>query len=78
MPTKRLRDYGGLHIRLERIALTEEDTGGLTTAPFDAEDKKDDTRYQWFVENTMATTVGNSTPWTRTIFASSSMKRLPP
>ncbi len=43
---ERIADYGGHHIELRRIALTEEQTGPLPH--FSVEDKKKDPRYKWF------------------------------
>ena len=48
LPT-RLSDYDGDHIMLTRIALTRGQVGGLPSFP--ATDKKNDTRYKWFVCN---------------------------
>jgi hypothetical protein len=46
---KRLAEYGGDHVRLDRIALIR---GQLRTLPsFPATDKKKDPRYRWFVAN---------------------------
>jgi hypothetical protein len=45
----RLDKYGGYHIILERIALTEEQVRGLPSFP--ATDKRADRRYKWFVVN---------------------------
>jgi hypothetical protein len=45
---KRLEDYGGDHVELERIALTEDQTDALPSFP--ASDKRRDPRYAWFVE----------------------------
>jgi hypothetical protein len=46
---KRLSEYGGDHIALERIALTREQVRGLPSFP--ASDKKKDKRYSWFTSN---------------------------
>jgi hypothetical protein len=46
---KRLEKYDGHHVEPRRIALTREQTTGLTSFP--ASDKKDDKRYAWFVRN---------------------------
>jgi hypothetical protein len=46
---KRLSDYDGHHVPLERIALTREQVRGLPSFP--AADKKKDTRYRWFGAN---------------------------
>jgi hypothetical protein len=44
---KRLGEYGGDHVTLERIALTDEQvSGGLPSFP--ATDKRKDPRYRWF------------------------------
>jgi hypothetical protein len=45
----RLARYGGNHITLKRIALTEDQLTGLPSFP--AADKKDDKRFGWFVKN---------------------------
>jgi hypothetical protein len=45
----RLRDYGGNHVELKRIALTAEQI--QTLRPFDVESKKRDPRYKWFKQN---------------------------
>jgi hypothetical protein len=45
----RLARYGGNHITLKRIALTEDQLTGLPS--FAAADKKDDKRFGWFVKN---------------------------
>ena len=45
----RLARYGGNHITLKRIALTEDQLNGLPSFP--AADKKDDKRFGWFVKN---------------------------
>lgn len=44
----RLARYGGDHVELIRIALTQEQTTGLPSFP--ATDKRRDPRYSWFVE----------------------------
>jgi hypothetical protein len=44
---KRLEGYGGLHVKVRRIALTLEKTRGLPS--FSASNKVKDTRYRWFV-----------------------------
>jgi hypothetical protein len=46
---RRLAEYGGHHIRLKRIAVTREQTGGLISFP--AADKQQDPRYSWFIQN---------------------------
>jgi hypothetical protein len=46
---QRVADYGGDHVELERIALTEDQTDALPSFP--ASDKRKDPRYSWFVEN---------------------------
>jgi hypothetical protein len=43
---ERIREYGGDHIELKRIALTTEQTGLLPS--FSVETKKKDPRYEWF------------------------------
>src|SRR5271165_1585373 len=43
----RLAKYGGDHVRLKRIALTQKHLRGLPSFP--AADKKKDPRYKWFV-----------------------------
>ena len=45
----RLKKYGGHHVKLKRIALTEDQLAGLISFP--ATDKIKDTRYKWFVKN---------------------------
>jgi len=45
---ERLANYGGDHVRVKRIALTEEHHD---LPSFPASDKKKDPRYRWFVEN---------------------------
>jgi hypothetical protein len=45
---ERLARYGGDHITLKRIALTEDQLTGLPS--FAAADKKDDKRFGWFVK----------------------------
>jgi hypothetical protein len=42
----RLREYGGDHVELKRIALTAEQTRSLRS--FDVESKRRDPRYAWF------------------------------
>lgn len=44
----RLEKYGGEHVALKRIALTEDDVVGLPSFP--ASDKKKDSRYKWFTK----------------------------
>jgi hypothetical protein len=46
---KRLEEYDGDHVEVRRIALTRGQVRGLPSFP--ASDKKDDTRYKWFVAN---------------------------
>jgi hypothetical protein len=46
---KRLEKYGGDHITIKRIALTQGQTRGLLSFP--ATDKRKDPRYAWFVAN---------------------------
>jgi hypothetical protein len=43
---QRIKEYGGDHIELRRIALTAEQTVSLPS--FSVEDKKNDKRYKWF------------------------------
>jgi len=50
LPT-RLSKYGGDHVTVQRIALTEEQTIGLALPSFPATDKRKDPRYRWFVSN---------------------------
>jgi hypothetical protein len=45
----RLSEYGGDHITLERIALTQDQVRGLPSFP--ATDKRKDPRYKWFQAN---------------------------
>jgi hypothetical protein len=45
---KRLAEYGADHVRLVRVALTQDQTVGLPS--FAASDKRKDPRYRWFVE----------------------------
>ena len=45
----RLGKYGGHHVSVKRIALTEPDLNGLPSFP--ANDKKKDPRHRWFVQN---------------------------
>jgi hypothetical protein len=45
----RLLKYEGDHVKLQRIALTQEHVGGLPSFP--AADKRKDPRYKWFVAN---------------------------
>jgi hypothetical protein len=45
----RLARYGGDHVTLKRVALTEDQLAGLPSFP--AADKKDDKRFGWFVKN---------------------------
>jgi hypothetical protein len=42
----RLKEYGGHHIELKRIALTADQTTSLQS--FSVEDKRKDPRYKWF------------------------------
>jgi hypothetical protein len=46
---KRLVEYGGDHVEVRRLALTQEQVPTLPS--FSATDKKADTRYRWFVAN---------------------------
>jgi hypothetical protein len=41
--------YGGDHVEIERIALTQEQTASLP--PFPASDKRKDPRYKWFIQS---------------------------
>jgi hypothetical protein len=43
----RLAKYGGVHVQVKRIALTQEQLAPLV--PFPARDKRKDPRYDWFV-----------------------------
>jgi hypothetical protein len=45
----RLKEYGGDHVELKRIALTVEQTGPLQS--FSVEAKRKDPRYKWFKTN---------------------------
>ena len=45
----RLAKYGGDHVQVERIALTQEQLAPLPSFP--ASDKRKDPRYKWFIEN---------------------------
>jgi hypothetical protein len=45
----RFSKYGGAHVTLKRIALTLKQSAGLPSFP--AIDKKDDTRYSWFIKH---------------------------
>jgi len=45
----RINRYGGDHVEVNRIALTEDDVRSLPSFP--ASDKNKDTRYKWFVQN---------------------------
>jgi hypothetical protein len=47
----RFKKYGGDHITVKRIALTEEHVGDPSLPSFPASDKRKDPRYPWFVEN---------------------------
>jgi len=46
---ERIARYGGDHVTLKRISLTEDQLAGLPS--FAATDKKDDKRFGWFVKN---------------------------
>jgi hypothetical protein len=46
---ERIKEYGGDHIILKRIALTADQTRGLPS--FSVESKQKDTRYKWFKKN---------------------------
>jgi len=45
----RVEKYGGDHVSVQRVAITEDDTIGLPS--FSARDKQKDPRYEWFVKN---------------------------
>jgi hypothetical protein len=45
----RLERYGGDHVTVERVALLREDLASLPS--FQAEEKKNNSRHKWFVEN---------------------------
>ena len=45
---KRIKEYGGSHITLKRLAVTTAQTAGLPS--FSVETKRSDTRYKWFKE----------------------------
>jgi hypothetical protein len=46
---KRIAEYGGDHVTIQRIALTRKHVNGLPSFP--ATDKRKDPRYKWFVRN---------------------------
>ena len=69
---KRLSEYDGDHITVERIALTSDQVADLE--PFPATDKKKDPRYKWFRSN-YGDRCWNSTRWTPTICAIASKRR---
>ena len=46
---ERLEEYGGDHVVIKRIALTQEQLSGLPSFP--ATDKSKDPRFNWFVKN---------------------------
>ena len=46
---ERLERYGGWNVRVQRVALLEDDLGELPG--FSAHEKRRDPRYQWFIEN---------------------------
>jgi hypothetical protein len=46
---RRVEKYGGHHVSVKRIAITQSDTIGLPSFP--AKDKDKDTRYEWFAKN---------------------------
>jgi hypothetical protein len=46
---QRIKEYGGDHIELRRIALTADQTGSLPS--FSVESKTRDPRYKWFKQN---------------------------
>ena len=45
----RFEKYNGDHVEIARIALTRDQTVGLSSFP--ASDKRTDPRYKWFIEN---------------------------
>jgi hypothetical protein len=45
----RLEEYGGLHVDVRRIALTQDQLAPLPSFP--ASDKRKDPRYKWFIRN---------------------------
>ena len=45
----RFEKYDGDHVEIARIALTRDQTVGLSSFP--ASDKRNDPRYKWFIEN---------------------------
>jgi hypothetical protein len=45
---ERLEGYGGYHVTVKRIALTEGQLAGLPS--FSASDKRRDPRYRWFIK----------------------------
>jgi hypothetical protein len=47
LPT-RIKEYGGNHIELRRVAITREQAAELISFP--ADEKEDDPRYNWFTE----------------------------
>jgi hypothetical protein len=49
LPSRINERYGGHHVSVKRIAITEDDTIGLPSFP--AKDKEKDPRYKWFVAN---------------------------
>jgi hypothetical protein len=65
---QRIKEYGGDHIELRRIALTAAHTASLPS--FSVESKARDTRYKWFKQLTVID-AGNWTRWTRVSFAQS-------
>jgi hypothetical protein len=46
---ERLAEYGGHHVQVKRIALTQEQLASLDGLSFPALDKRKDPRYEWFV-----------------------------
>ncbi len=48
---KRLREYGGNHVELKRIALTAEQARSRSLRSFSVETKRKDPRYKWFKQN---------------------------
>jgi hypothetical protein len=47
----RLKKYGGDHIRIKRIALTDDHVDDRSLPSFPASDKRKDPRYPWFIRN---------------------------
>ena len=70
---KRLAEYGGDHITVQRIALTRAQVRGLPSFPVADKSK---TRATSGSSPTTATVAGNSTRWTRTICATASSSEI--